>query len=184
MGYEGVELPAMPASSRRKSGGARKDRSYGRFPHVRECRLENDMEEILAIRRTAPRLSPAPIPRGQRGIAARLERVMKAQVAASPTRRHPLAYHNHSHEFRPLPGGERPIDRIQSFLQAGAGYLLDLPQRRGRHLREHAENIALVPQGRRRSGRPCAIGEGKTSPGFWRLPEIGVVGGRGDLTIR
>ena len=86
-----------------------------------------------------------------------------AQVAASP---HgvTLAYHNHSHEFRPLPGGERPIDRIQSFckLEPDTYWIYHSGEDPARYLREHAENIALVHlKDGDGAGRPCAIGEGQ-----------------------
>ena len=95
---------------------------------------------------------------------ARLERVVKAARAAAEPHGITLAYHNHSHEFEPLPDGVRPIDRIAGFckLEPDTYWVYNSRVDPYQYLKDHAQDVALVHlKDGDENGNPCAIGEGK-----------------------
>ena len=95
---------------------------------------------------------------------ARLERVVKAARAAAEPHGITLAYHNHSHEFEPLPDGVRHIDHIAGFckLEPDTYWVYNSRVDPYQYLKDHAQDVALVHlKDGDENGNPCAIGEGK-----------------------
>lgn len=129
MGYEGVEFAGYAGLSPQEVKAALDEAGLVAVSsHEGVDRLEASLDEIMAytLADGAKIIACSYSPTATEEDMARLERVMKAARAAAEPHGITLAYHNHSHEFEPLPDGVRPIDRIAGFWQAGARHLLGL----------------------------------------------------------
>lgn len=167
MGYEGVEFAGYAGLSPQEVKAALDEAGLVAVSsHEGVDRLEASLEEIMAytLADGAKIIACSYSPTATEEDMARLERVMKAARAAAEPHGITLAYHNHSHEFEPLPDGVRPIDRIAGFckLEPDTYWVYNSRVDPYQYLKEHAKDIALVHlKDGDENGNPCAIGEGK-----------------------
>ena len=167
MGYEGVEFPGYAGLSPQEVKAALDEAGLVAVSsHEGVDRLEASLDEIMAytLADGAKIIACSYSPTATEEDMARLERVMKAARAAAEPHGITLAYHNHSHEFEPLPDGVRPIDRIAGFckLEPDTYWVYNSRVDPYQYLKEHAKDIALVHlKDGDENGNPCAIGEGK-----------------------
>lgn len=128
-------------------------------------RLEHNLDEIISYTLThgAKIIACSYSPTASEADLERLQRVLEAAKAAAEPLGITMAYHNHSHEFIPLPEGIRPIDRIQKFsrLEPDTYWVYHSGVSPTQYLTENAKDIALVHlKDGDKNGNPCAVGEG------------------------
>ena len=167
MGYEGVEFAGYAGLTPEEIKDALDESGLiAVSSHESVDRLENNLEEIISytLAHGAKIIACSYSPTGSEADLERLQRVMEAAKAAAEPHGIAMAYHNHSHEFLPLPDGIRPIDRIQQFsrLEPDTYWVYHSGVSPAQYLLEHVKDIALVHlKDGDENGHPCAVGEGK-----------------------
>lgn len=166
LGFDGVEFAGFCDLSAERVKEALDE--IGLTPvscHEGVDRLENDIDEILEFNSAIGNhnVACAYSPTANQADMDRLERVMK--IAAEKAQKYGIRmlYHNHSHEFDPLPDGRRPIDLIKEFcdLEPDTYWVFNSRVDPYEFLKENAAHVGLVHlKDGDMEGHPCSIGEG------------------------